>query len=63
MTTQTQAPLIGIDLGTTYSLVSVLQDGVPVVLPNALGERLMPSAVSWTSMTTCWWARPRMHEL
>jgi molecular chaperone HscC len=37
---------IGIDLGTTYSLVSVLQDGVPVVLANALGEKLTPSVVS-----------------
>jgi molecular chaperone HscC len=40
------APIVGIDLGTTFSLVSVLQNGVPVVLPNALGERLTPSAVS-----------------
>ena len=38
--------LVGIDLGTTYSLVSVLQDGQPVLLPNALGELLTPSAVS-----------------
>ena len=39
-------PILGIDLGTTFSLVSVLQDGVPVPLPNALGEVLTPSAVS-----------------
>ena len=38
--------VIGIDLGTTFSLASVLQDGKPVVLPNALGELLTPSAVS-----------------
>ena len=38
--------IVGIDLGTTYSLVSTLQDGRPVVLPNALGELLTPSAVS-----------------
>jgi molecular chaperone HscC len=38
--------VIGIDLGTTYSLVSVLRDGVAVVLPNGLGEHLTPSAVS-----------------
>jgi len=37
---------IGIDLGTTYSLVAVLQDGQPLVLDNALGETLTPSAVS-----------------
>ncbi len=39
-------PIFGIDLGTTFSLISVLQDGVPVVLPNALGEGLTASAVS-----------------
>jgi len=39
-------PIIGIDLGTTFSLAAVLQDGKPVVLPNALGELLTPSAVS-----------------
>jgi len=37
---------IGIDLGTTYSLAAIVQDGRPVVLPNALGELLTPSAVS-----------------
>jgi len=38
--------LVGIDLGTTYSLVATLQNGSPVVLPNAVGEVLTPSAVS-----------------
>jgi molecular chaperone HscC len=38
-------PIIGIDLGTTYSLVSVLQGKTPIILPNALGEALTPSAV------------------
>lgn len=38
--------ILGIDLGTTFSLGAVLQDGVPVVLPNALGELLTPSVVS-----------------
>jgi molecular chaperone HscC len=38
--------IIGIDLGTTYSLVAALQGERPVVLPNALGEVLTPSAVS-----------------
>jgi molecular chaperone HscC len=37
---------IGIDLGTTYSLVAVLRDGRAEILPNALGERQTPSAVS-----------------
>ena len=40
--------IIGIDLGTTYSLVSVFQEGIPIVLTNALGEKLTPSAVSVT---------------
>jgi molecular chaperone HscC len=41
-----QAPIVGIDLGTTYSLVAVMRDGVPTPLPNAVGELLTPSAVS-----------------
>jgi molecular chaperone HscC len=40
------APLIGIDLGTTHSLVAVLEEGRPRILPNGLGEPLTPSAVS-----------------
>ncbi|MFO0554289.1 MAG: Hsp70 family protein [Polyangiaceae bacterium] len=39
-------PIIGIDLGTTYSLVAVLDGDAPRVLPNALGEHLTPSAIS-----------------
>jgi molecular chaperone HscC len=40
--------IVGIDLGTTYSLVAVMKGDEPAVLPNALGERLTPSAVSLT---------------
>ncbi|MBK1794760.1 molecular chaperone HscC [Devosia sp. WQ 349] len=36
---------IGIDLGTTNSLVAVFEDGQARLLPNALGEVLTPSAV------------------
>ncbi|HEX2870776.1 MAG TPA: Hsp70 family protein [Polyangiaceae bacterium] len=36
---------VGIDLGTTYSLVAALVDGEPRVLNNALGEALTPSVV------------------
>lgn len=43
---QGRMPILGIDLGTTFSLGAVLQDGVPIVLPNALGELLTPSVVS-----------------
>jgi len=37
--------IIGIDLGTTNSLVAVWQDGKPVMIPNALGHMLTPSVV------------------
>jgi molecular chaperone HscC len=40
--------IVGIDLGTTFSLVSTMVDGVPTVLPNVVGELLTPSAVSIT---------------
>jgi molecular chaperone HscC len=38
--------IVGIDLGTTNSLVAVWQDGVPRLIPNALGAFLTPSCVS-----------------
>jgi molecular chaperone HscC len=38
-------PIIGIDLGTTNSLVAVFEDGAPRIVPNALGEGLTPSVV------------------
>lgn len=38
--------MIGIDLGTTNSLVSVWQDGRSRLIPNSLGEYLTPSVVS-----------------
>ena len=37
---------VGIDLGTTYSLVAHMTDDGPRVIPNALSEALTPSAVS-----------------
>ena len=36
---------IGIDLGTTNSLIAVFEEGAPRLIPNALGEVLTPSAV------------------
>ena len=40
--------IIGIDLGTTNSVVSVMQGGEPVVIANQEGFRTTPSVVSWT---------------
>lgn len=37
---------IGIDLGTTFSLAARMEGARPIVIPNALGETLTPSAVS-----------------
>jgi len=38
---------IGIDLGTSYSCVSYVENGVPVVIPNEWGERTHASCVSF----------------
>ncbi|MBS3873509.1 MAG: molecular chaperone DnaK [Firmicutes bacterium] len=40
--------IIGIDLGTTNSVVSYLEGGEPVVLPNTEGSRLTPSVVGFS---------------
>ena len=40
--------IIGIDLGTTNSVVSVMEGGEPVVIPTAEGGRLCPSVVAFT---------------
>jgi molecular chaperone DnaK len=39
-------PVIGIDLGTTNSVVATVQSGTPVVIPNRAGYRLTPSVVA-----------------
>ena len=38
--------VIGIDLGTTNSVMAVMEGGMPMVIPNAEGDRLTPSVVA-----------------
>jgi molecular chaperone DnaK len=40
-------PVIGIDLGTSYSCVAIMEDGQPIVIPNEWGERTQASVVSF----------------
>ena len=40
--------IIGIDLGTTNSVVAVMEGGEPTVIPSAEGGRTVPSVVAFT---------------
>ncbi len=46
MSEEKKAPVVGIDLGTTNSLVAFMQGDTPVVIPGEDGSRLVPSVVA-----------------
>src|SRR5688572_16396751 len=46
--TKDMSKIIGIDLGTTNSVVAVMEGGEPVVITNPEGSRLTPSVVAFT---------------
>jgi len=52
--------VVGIDLGTTNSLVAYVKDGAPVVIRDKSGDALVPSVVSAAEDGTIWLAESRM---
>src|SRR6202047_5355865 len=42
------AKVVGIDLGTTNSVIATMEGGQPTVIPNAEGSRTTPSVVAFT---------------
>ena len=49
--------IIGIDLGTTNSVVAVMEGTETKVIPNAEGNRTTPSVVAFSQGGSVWWAR------
>ena len=55
--------VIGIDLGTTNSLVAYVKDGTPVVIRDASGDALVPSVVSLGEQGTIYVGREAQRRL
>ena len=46
-------PILGIDLGTTNSVMAVIEGDQPVIIPNSEGGRVTPSVVAFTAQGEC----------
>jgi len=57
------APILGIDLGTTNSLVACVKDGVPFVIRDSSGDALVPSVVSVAGDGTVYVGREAQRRL
>ena len=55
--------IVGIDLGTTHSLIGAFIDGAPRLFPNAHGELLTPSAISVDDSGTLLIGKPAKERL
>src|SRR5581483_3361381 len=55
--------VVGIDLGTTNSLVAYVKDGVPVVIRDRSGDALVPSIVSFAEDGTVFVGREAQRRL
>ena len=49
------AKIIGIDLGTTNSVVAIMEGDKVTVIPNEEGGRTTPSVVAFTQRAKGWW--------